>query len=80
MAQFAAYISRGLCNPRLIFPRINGPIMWPLFDVTYGGPDCHNDLASLLGLYFHFTFHFVSFSVYFTFRYNAINLCRLAKK
>ena len=23
--QFAAYISRGLCNPRLIFPRINGP-------------------------------------------------------
>ena len=25
MAQFAAYIGRGLCNPRLIFPRINGP-------------------------------------------------------
>ena len=25
MAQFAAYISRGLCNPRLIFPRINRP-------------------------------------------------------
>ena len=25
MAQFAAYISRRLCNPRLIFPRINGP-------------------------------------------------------
>ena len=23
--QFAAYISRGLCNPRLIFPRINEP-------------------------------------------------------
>ena len=23
--QFAAYISRGLCNLRLIFPRINGP-------------------------------------------------------
>ena len=23
--QFAAYTSRGLCNPRLIFPRINGP-------------------------------------------------------
>ena len=25
--QFAAYISRGLCNPRLIFPRINRPIV-----------------------------------------------------
>ena len=25
--QFAAYISRGLCNPRLILPRINGPIV-----------------------------------------------------
>ena len=25
MAQFAAYISRGLCNPWLTFPRINGP-------------------------------------------------------
>ena len=25
MAQFAAYISRELCNPRFIFPRINGP-------------------------------------------------------
>ena len=24
---FAAYISRGLCNPRLIFPRIDGPIV-----------------------------------------------------
>ena len=24
--QFAAYINRGLCNPRLIFPRINGPL------------------------------------------------------
>ena len=23
--QFTAYISRGLCNPWLIFPRINGP-------------------------------------------------------
>ena len=23
--QFVAYISRGLCNPRLIFPRINRP-------------------------------------------------------
>ena len=23
--QFAAYISRGLCNPRFMFPRINGP-------------------------------------------------------
>ena len=23
--QFAAYISRGLCNSRLIFPRMNGP-------------------------------------------------------
>ena len=30
--QFAAYISRGLCNPRFIFPRINGPIklFWTL--------------------------------------------------
>ena len=28
MAQFAAYISRGLCNPRLIFPRINRPIVF----------------------------------------------------
>ena len=27
--QFAAYISRGLCNPRLIFPRINRPIACP---------------------------------------------------
>ena len=26
MAQFVAYTSRGLCNPRLTFPRINGPI------------------------------------------------------
>ena len=25
MAQFAACVSRGLCNPRLIFPRINRP-------------------------------------------------------
>ena len=25
--QFAAYISRGLCTPRLISPRINGPIV-----------------------------------------------------
>ena len=25
--QFATYISRGLCNPRLIFPRINSPIV-----------------------------------------------------
>ena len=28
MAQFAAYISHGLCNPRLIFPRINDPILF----------------------------------------------------
>ena len=25
--QFAAYISRGLCNPQLVFPRINCPIV-----------------------------------------------------
>ena len=36
--QFAAYKSRGLCNPRLIFPRINGPIvifhcLWGVCDV-----------------------------------------------
>ena len=27
--QFAAYVSHGLCNPRLISPRINGPIVNP---------------------------------------------------
>ena len=33
--QFAAYISRGLCNPRLIFPRIDSPIV----------AKCHNIVA-----------------------------------
>ena len=32
--QFVAYISRGLCNPRLIFPRINGPNGPMKFKVT----------------------------------------------
>ena len=27
MTQFAAYITRGLCTPRLIIPRVNGPIV-----------------------------------------------------
>ena len=33
--QFAAYISRGLCNPWLIFPCINGPIVpcWRFADL-----------------------------------------------
>ena len=36
--QFAAYISRGLCNPRLIFPRINRPIVI----IIYGRDDLHH--------------------------------------
>ena len=39
--QFAAYMSRGLCNPRLIFPRINSPnvssFYWPLKTMPHRG-------------------------------------------
>ena len=31
MVQFASYLRRVLCKTRLIFPRINGPIIYELF-------------------------------------------------
>ena len=34
MVQFASYLRRFLCKTRLIFPRINGPILTPLFQRT----------------------------------------------
>ena len=40
--QFAAYKSRGLCNPRLIFPRINGP------NVNHN-PQSHSHLQGTVG-------------------------------
>ena len=53
--QFAAYISRRLCNPRLIFPHINGPSVvnfptsmhwfWNNFSWTYPHPGANNPLS-----------------------------------
>ena len=46
MAQFAAYISRGLCNPRLTFPRINAPINSIFFSFLGATEDDVMDVVS----------------------------------
>ena len=47
MVQFASYLRRVLCKTRLIFPRINGPIVHPQMEISGDTLDlvCEEDNA-----------------------------------